>query len=204
MLASGLAVFGICLTAGRSSVAVTETSLQKAIAISIIREVLHFLASSYSGVNVLGEQLRVAALSKVVTIRDFEAASIRRFILPVVRQFVPSLYIGFPSGYFVGYNNIDSVNGSFVLTETLQAASLNRSRFIIDAIGAPVASIANSVSMFNASERPWFQDCAKAAAPVFSSVYSFVNIKVSWRESFTILTAQSLWELLQRCQSLRI
>ncbi len=199
VLASGLAVFGICFTAGRSSVAVTEVSLQESIAVSIVREVTNFLVSSYAGVNVLGEQLRIAALSNVVAIRDTNAKNIRTFILPVVRQFVPSLYIGFPSGYFVGYNNLDSTNRSFILTETLEVGGANRTRYIIDALGAPVASIAHTESVFNASERPWYQDCARAGAPVFSSIYSFVNIKVGtsqrhfFRSQF-LTGCASLWE----------
>ncbi len=207
VLASGLVVFGICLAAGTSSVALTEASLQRSIAVSIVNEVISFLTTAYTGVNELGEQLRLSALRGYLSIRDTNATRIREVMLPIVRQFVPSLYIGFPTGYFVGYNNIGSANGEFVLTQSLFVGAPNRTRYFTDPLGEPLANIPNSTAMFNSSLRPWYRQCAQAKAPRFTDVYTFANIavrKLLFLICVFLSNICSLWASRRRSPFLRI
>jgi hypothetical protein len=182
VIASGLVVFGICLAAGTASVELTETSLQKSIAVSIVNKITSFLIVSFMGVNELGEHIRTQSLRGRILVYDTNATFIRNLMLPVVRQFVPSLYMGFPSGYFVGYNNIGSLNGTYVLTETLYVGAPNRTRYYTDPLGAPILNVPGSTTVYNSTLRPWYQQCVAAKAPIFSTIYSFANIRVRGKD----------------------
>ena len=141
-----------------------------------MRELNNWLTRSYHGVNEYAEQLRFSASFGLLNLTEGSVSQIRRINLPIVRQFVPSLYLGFSTGYFVGFNNLGSVNGSFILTQSVVGAPI-RSRFWTDAFGAPVQLIPNTTQAFNSTLRPWYKAAASSGLPLFTAVYSFANIR---------------------------
>jgi hypothetical protein len=196
VLASGLIVFGICFGAGLSSVDFVVDDLETSISDAIVRELNNWFTSAYHGVNEYAEQLRISALYGLLNLTEQSVIDMRRINLPVVRQFVPSLYMGFKTvkqakkskrkknvskpkkkGYFVGYNNLGSADGSFVLTQSLSGVAV-RSRYLTDALGFPTMLMPNTTRVYNSTLRPWYIMGATTQLPSFTSVYSFVNIRL--------------------------
>jgi hypothetical protein len=120
-----------------------------------------------------GRGIRLAALRGSFNLTEDDHEKLRAVILPIARQFAPSLYLGYnPSGFFMGYTRAGR-NTTYDLLESKRGES-RRYTYTTDVTGTPLFTYANST--YNATLRPWFQACFNArGAPLFTDVYVFAG-----------------------------
>ena len=176
VLTVGLVIFGISYAAGTSGVVAVEADLRLSIMRSIENELTSFVKSAFDGVTVLAERLRLDAIRRSAAISSQSFESYRAFLFPIARQFAPTMYIGFPDGFFLGYSRLGpqaQANESYVLIESAFGRELQQD-FYIDATGAPVEQYGSR--FYNSTLRPWYQQ-AQTGLPIFTSVYAFTRVQ---------------------------
>lgn len=171
IISVGLIIFGISYSAGTTGILLLETQARSIILGSINGQLEGLVTTAFYAVHTLSEELRLAALRGTVNLTDANYQSIRPYILPLARQFCATLYLGFPTGYFLGYSRV-GLNSSYGLVQSDLGVLVQRD-WTIDPIGEPVTNYGQR--SYDARRRPWYQSAIASGVSQLTAVYNFTR-----------------------------